>query len=105
MIHFGHFSIIILFMKNWKQIFKIVTFFIIGLFFTHCRNASLKNPLPGSDEWKTYIIEFNANDEESVVNYVPNTQSTEWIEKNVPLFECPDKEIERAYYFQVVDLS
>ena len=88
------------YMKNWKSVFKIVGFVIVVLFLTHCRNTSLKSSFPRSDEWKAYIDEFNSNDRESVVNHISNAQSAEWMDKNVPLFECPDKEIEKVYYFR-----
>ena len=50
--------------------------------------------------FRHYIDSFNANDRESVVNFIPNTSAWEWMLKNVPFFECPDKEIEEIYYFR-----
>ncbi len=50
--------------------------------------------------FKHYIDTFNLNDQESVVNYIPNNAAWEWMEKNVPYFECPDKELEEIYYFR-----
>ncbi len=59
------------------------------------------NPLLlSAPSFKQYIDTFNLNDQESVINYIPNSAAWEWMEKNVPYFECPDKEIEEIYYFR-----
>jgi hypothetical protein len=50
--------------------------------------------------FKHYIDTFNRNDNETVANYIPNTSAWEWMNQNVPFFECPDKEIEEIYYFR-----
>lgn len=43
---------------------------------------------------------FNADDQECYTNAFSN-QSVLWtIGKEIPLFECPDEDIERAYYFR-----
>ncbi|MDR3378222.1 MAG: trehalase family glycosidase [Verrucomicrobiae bacterium] len=47
-----------------------------------------------------YIAAFNAMEDENVTNYVPNAQSWDWLEKEIPLFECPDREVEEMYYFR-----
>ena len=49
---------------------------------------------------KYYIDEFNRDDEELIKNDIDNTHVYEWFKNEVPIFECPDKEIERAYYFR-----
>jgi hypothetical protein len=50
--------------------------------------------------FKHYIDTFNRNDNETVANYIPNTSAWEWMNQNIPFFECPDKEIEEIYYFR-----
>ena len=47
-----------------------------------------------------YVETFNAHDEETVKNYVPNADASDWLSKNIPFFECPDMAIERTYYFR-----
>ena len=49
---------------------------------------------------KNYVEEFNLNDEETIKNDIDNAHVYEWMKEEVPVFECPDKEIERAYYFR-----
>lgn len=52
------------------------------------------------DILERYVREFNENDEETVCNLVDNANALEWLRDEIPLFECPDADIERAYYFR-----
>jgi len=48
---------------------------------------------------KTYVRQFNADDEELYAN-IPNKDALIFLEGNIPLFECPDEDFERTYYFR-----
>ena len=37
---------------------------------------------------------------EEVVNFIPDSESWEWMRNNVPLFTCPDPAVEQIYYFR-----
>jgi hypothetical protein len=52
------------------------------------------------DILKKYVDFFNENDEESYHNLVSNDYAYEWLREEIPLFSCPDKDIEQAYYFR-----
>lgn len=52
------------------------------------------------DKIKYYVSEFNRDDEEFIKNDVDNAHVEEWMKNEVPVFECPDGDIERAYYFR-----
>ena len=47
-----------------------------------------------------YVERFNSMEDENVTNFVPNAASWDWLAKNIPLFECPDREVEEMYYFR-----
>lgn len=47
-----------------------------------------------------HVERFNAMEPETVVNIVPNAQAWSWLEANIPLFSCPDAEVEEIYYFR-----
>lgn len=49
---------------------------------------------------KFYVDQFNRDDDEFIKNDIDNAHVYEWMKKEVPVFECPDKDIERAYYFR-----
>lgn len=52
------------------------------------------------DDFRYYIEKFNKNDNELYKQYIPNDACWEFLEKNIPFFECPDKNIETTYYFR-----
>jgi hypothetical protein len=52
-----------------------------------------------ADSLKKHVDQFNADDEELYSN-IPNAKAFEFLAPNIPLLDCPDKDIERAYYFR-----
>ncbi|MFC1225097.1 glycosyl hydrolase family 65 protein [Pedobacter sp. BG31] len=50
--------------------------------------------------YRHYIEEFNSNDKELYTNYIPNAKAWDFLSTNIPLFECPDKNLELTYYFR-----
>src|SRR5215213_9125389 len=53
-----------------------------------------------ADSFKHLVDGFNATDQETVVNLVPNAQSWDWMKQNVPLFDCPDAGLVEMYYYR-----
>ena len=49
---------------------------------------------------KKYVDKFNGEDEELYVNLIDNAHAYEWLSDEIPVFECPDEDIEEAYYFR-----
>ena len=47
-----------------------------------------------------YVEEFNRNDEELYPNEIKNAEAYEFLKGQIPLFECPDEQFERTYYFR-----
>jgi predicted GH43/DUF377 family glycosyl hydrolase len=52
------------------------------------------------NELRRYVETFNKNDDELYRQYVPNSDAKAFLEENIPLLDCPDTEIEQAYYFR-----
>ncbi len=50
--------------------------------------------------FSNYVAHFNAMEDENVTNFVPNANSWAWLQKEIPFFECPDREVEELYYFR-----
>ena len=59
---------------------------------THCALSE--------DVFRSYVDRFNRMDDERVVNQIPNVEVFEWMQRNIPYFECPDKSLEEIYYFR-----
>lgn len=53
-----------------------------------------------ADKLGKYVNFFNGLDKEEVKNFVPDDQAAQWLQQNVPLFECPDSLIEQTYYYR-----
>ena len=52
------------------------------------------------DDFSRYVQRFNANDDEDVINLVPNSAAWDWMVREIPLFECPSTQVEEIYYFR-----
>jgi hypothetical protein len=53
-----------------------------------------------AESFRHHVERFNADDEELYVQHVPNERAWEFLKDNIPLFECPDADFERTYYFR-----
>ena len=49
---------------------------------------------------RRYVETFNKNDGELYRQYIPNSAAAAFLEENIPLLDCPDADIEQAYYFR-----
>jgi hypothetical protein len=66
-------------------------------------HAADKSPSPlvlKADRFRHYIDSFNQYDNELYVQHIPNAAAWEFLRANVPLLDCPDKELEEIYYFR-----
>ncbi len=65
--------------------------------------AADDSPLPlvlKADRFRHHIDTFNQNDNELYVQHIPNSAAWEFLRANIPLWDCPDKELEEIYYFR-----
>ncbi len=53
-----------------------------------------------ANSFKHYVDYFNTMEDEPIVQAIPNSESWNWMQQNIPLFECPDKNFERTFYFR-----
>jgi len=57
-------------------------------------------PILKPDSFAHYIEHFNSMEDENVTNFVSNAESWDWLKKEIPFFECPDREVEEMYYYR-----
>lgn len=50
--------------------------------------------------FKKYVNEFNKSHNEYYIQSTSNNKAYDFLKLNIPLFECPDKNVERIYYFR-----
>ena len=67
---------------------------------TQLMTETQNQPVLSVEDFKHYVDYFNSIDNEDVVNFVPNTEAWSWMQENIPLFECPDKDFEQIYYYR-----
>ena len=53
-----------------------------------------------AEAFRHYVEAFNQNDQELYKGFFPNHAAWEFLKDNIPLLDCPDKEIEEIYYFR-----
>jgi hypothetical protein len=52
------------------------------------------------DSFSHHLKRFNSMEDENVTNHISNAESFDWLQGNIPFFECPDAEVEELYYFR-----
>ena len=48
----------------------------------------------------SYVEKFNADDYQMYVQAFSNVAAVDFMRENIPVFECPDKELEKTWYFR-----
>ncbi|MCM1163636.1 MAG: exo-alpha-sialidase [Muribaculaceae bacterium] len=52
------------------------------------------------DDYAHHADYFNSMEDENIVQAIPNSESSEWMRHNIPLFDCPDRDFEQIYYYR-----
>jgi hypothetical protein len=59
-----------------------------------------KTAILKQDLLRSFVAGFNRNDHTHFSQAIPNEDAADWMAENVPLFECPDPEIQEIYHFR-----
>lgn len=81
--------------------YKIQFIFLIFILFS-CVNKSntINKSIVSKDLLKNYTEIFNENDNEIYVQNYNNQEAFEFLSRNIPLINLPNKDIEETYYFR-----
>lgn len=72
---------------------------LTALFFVTALHA--QNPLLLKQaNYKHYVDRFNTMEDENVKQAIPNDSAWSWMQQNIPLFECPQKNFEEIFYYR-----
>lgn len=90
------------FLKNIAFVFCLVStvYSCSGVGSSQSGKAALSQPVLKAETFKHYVDRFNTMEDEPIVQAIPNSDSWAWMEKNIPLFESPDKTFEEIFYFR-----
>jgi hypothetical protein len=50
--------------------------------------------------YKHYVDYFNKMEDENIRQAIPNDSAWNWMQKNIPLFECPQQNFEEIFYYR-----
>ena len=53
-----------------------------------------------AEDFRRYVEFFNHMAPEDVATAIPNAQAWDWLKENVPFFTCPDRDVERTYFYR-----
>jgi len=71
-------------------------FYIKNLKTRKVESAAVLKP----EDFKHYVDYFNRMEDENIVQMIPNSESWEWMKKNIPLFECSQDNFEEMFYYR-----
>ncbi|MDE6692654.1 MAG: six-hairpin glycosidase [Muribaculaceae bacterium] len=74
--------------------------FRIANFKTSSKDADGTSAILKYDDFAHYADYFNGMEDENIVQAIPNAGASEWMKSNIPLFECPDGDLEEMYYYR-----
>ncbi|MBP3303525.1 MAG: six-hairpin glycosidase [Muribaculaceae bacterium] len=74
--------------------------FRIANFKTSSRDADASSAVLRYNDYAPYVDYFNNMEDENIVQAIPNSQSSAWMKENIPLFDCPDNDMEEMYYYR-----
>jgi hypothetical protein len=53
-----------------------------------------------ASSFKHYVDYFNTMEDENIKQAIPNDGAWQWMQKNIPLFECPRQNFEEIFYYR-----
>ncbi len=59
-----------------------------------------KSPVLKVENFKHYADYFNRMEDENIAQAIPNAQAWEWMQANIPLFECPQDNFQEMFYYR-----
>ena len=77
------------------------TILIGTLFFTQAVLGQVTKPFVlKASSFKHYVDYFNNMEDENIKQAIPNDSAWQWMQKNIPLFECPQQNFEEIFYYR-----
>jgi hypothetical protein len=82
---------------------KISITILFTLFVVSHTNAQIKASKPfvlKTVYYKHYVDYFNKMEDENIKQAIPNDSAWGWMQKNIPLFDCPQQNFEEIFYYR-----
>ena len=79
------------------------TLFGLGLL-TSCISANPEEKgtayILGKEDLEAHVAYFNRMEDENIAQAIPNDASLDWLEANIPLFDCPQDNFREMWYYR-----
>ena len=86
---------------GWPLIAQLrVIWFLLFAYFIPAACGSANFSVLKPETFAHYVDRFNTMEDENITNSISNADSWNWLQKEIPFFECPDREVEEMYYFR-----
>jgi hypothetical protein len=83
---------------------KFIKYFVLlcalCAFVVQTTHAQTKPFILKYSAFKHYVDYFNKMEDENIKQSIPNDSASAWLQKNIPLFECPQQNFEEIFYFR-----
>lgn len=79
---------------------KKKSLFIYLLAWLGFSSAMPQNSVLHASDYKHFVEQFNHDDDELYKEYYTNDSAWAFMERNIPLFDCPDQDVMLTYYFR-----
>lgn len=83
-----------------SNLVRVCNMFLAIYLCLSCANKQLDEGVLPANIIEEYVEGFNSTDEELYIQEIPNTLAAKFMKENIPVFECPDKELEKTWYFR-----
>ncbi len=61
---------------------------------------SPKGAILSFEDYRHYVDLFNDMEDENIAQAIPNASSADWMNENIPLFDCPQHNFEEMFYYR-----
>ena len=86
---------------RFQKHFALLLFTIFSSCYQDQQNKiTLTKEIVGLEKLKKYITDFNEKDYEIYKQFYENSEAYDFLSKNIPLVDLPNKDIEETYYFR-----
>ena len=87
-----------------KYPFNIALFLLLVFSLSGCKTSGdgdrVSSCVLKTNDFRHYVEYFNRMEDENIIQAIPDSLSWEWMEQNIPLFECPQDNFEEIYYYR-----
>lgn len=78
-----------------------VIILLVGICMVGQGSTQVTKPLVlKASSFKHYVDYFNTMEDENIKQAIPNDSAWQWMQKNIPLFECPQQNFEEIFYYR-----